>query len=66
MKTNQLNNVWIFVVFLLFINSCFSENALRDSVSENDVLLVINDEGITLKNFRKVFDKQRKIFRIQT
>jgi len=65
MKTNQLNNVWIFVVFLLFINSCFSENALRDSVSENEVLLVINDEGITLKNFRKVFDKQRKIFRIQ-
>ena len=65
MKRNRLNNMLRFIVILLFLNSCFNENALIDSVSDNKVLLIINDEGVTSKKFKKVFDKQRKIFRIQ-
>ena len=54
-----------FIVILLFLNSCFNENALIDSVSDNEVLLIINDEGVTSKKFKKMFDRQKKIFRVQ-
>ena len=52
-------------VFFLFLNSCLNENALIDSVSDNEVLLIINDEGVTSKKFKKVLDRQKKIFRVQ-
>ena len=47
MKKNRLNNILRFIVILLFLNSCFNENALIGAVSDNEVLLIINDEGIT-------------------
>jgi len=65
MKRNRINRTSIIIVLLLFINSCFNENELIDSVSDNEVLLIINDENITSKIFKKVFETQRKIFRVQ-
>jgi len=65
MKINRLNNMLRFIVVLLFLNSCLNENALIDPVSDNEVLLIINDESVTSKNFKKVLDRQRKIFRVQ-
>ena len=65
MKRNRLNNMLRFIVVLLFLNSCLNENALIDPVSDNEVLLIINDESVTSKNFKKVLDRQRKIFRVQ-
>ena len=54
MKRIQLNNMLRFIVILLFLNSCFNENALIGAVSDNEVLLIINDEGITSKQFKKI------------
>ena len=65
MKRNRINRASIIIVLLLFINSCFNENELIDSVADNEVLLIINDENITSKIFKKVFETQRKIFRVQ-
>ncbi len=65
MKRNRINRTSIIIVLLLFINSCFNENELIDSVADNEVLLIINDENITSKIFKKVFETQRKIFRVQ-
>ena len=55
MKINRLNNMLRFIVVLLFLNSCLNENALIDPVSDNEVLLIINDESVTSKNFKKVY-----------
>jgi len=65
MKRNRINRASIIIVLLLFINSCSNENTLIDSVTDNEVLLIINDQNITAKIFKKVFEKQKKIFRIQ-
>ncbi len=65
MKSNRLNNALGFTIFLLFIISCFNENPIIDSVNDNKILLIINGEGVTAKIFKKVFDTQRKVFRIQ-
>ena len=65
MKRNRIYRTSIIIVLLLFINSCFNENELIDSVADNEVLLIINDENITSKIFKKVFETQRKIFRVQ-
>jgi len=65
MKRNRLNNMLRFIVLFLFLNSCVNENALIDSASDNEVLLIINDEDVTSKKFKKVFDRQSKIFRVQ-
>jgi len=65
MKRNRINRIPVIIILLLFVNSCFNENSLIDSVADNEVLLKINDEGITSKIFKKMLEKQRKIFRVQ-
>ena len=62
MKSNQSNKVLEFIIILLFLNSCINENASIDSVADNEVVLIINDEDITSKQFKKVFDRQKKNF----
>ncbi len=65
MKINGLNNLLGFMIFFLFIASCFNEDSLINSVDDTEVILVVNDEGVTSKTFKKVFNKQKKIFRFQ-
>ena len=53
------------MIFFLFIASCFNEDSLINSVDDTEIILVVNDEGVTSKTFKKVFNKQKKIFRYQ-
>ena len=56
MKRNQINRASVIIILLLFINSCFNENALIDSVANKEVLLIINDENIQLGALSEVIE----------
>jgi parvulin-like peptidyl-prolyl isomerase len=51
------------VIFLL--NSCFDNNSRMEVIGSDQVVLTINGEKITVKQFNKVLNAQKKIFRVQ-
>ena len=51
------------MVFLL--SACFESNSSKSLIADNKVVLIINDEKVTSKQFKKVLVEQKKIFRVQ-
>ena len=51
------------VIFLL--NSCFDNNSRMEAIGSDQVVLTVNGEKITAKQFDKVLNAQKKIFRVQ-
>ncbi|MDC0947174.1 peptidylprolyl isomerase [Nitrospinaceae bacterium] len=51
------------VIFLL--NSCFDNNSRMEAIGSDQVVLTVNGEKITAKQFDKVLKTQKKIFRVQ-
>ena len=51
------------VIFLL--NSCFDNNSRMEAIGSDQVVLTVNGEKITVKQFDKVLNTQKKIFRVQ-
>ena len=51
------------VIFLL--NSCFDNNSRMEAIGSDQVVLTVNGEKITVKQFDKVLNAQKKIFRVQ-
>ena len=51
------------VIFLL--NSCFDNNSRMNAIGSDQVVLTVNGEKITAKQFDKVLNVQKKIFRVQ-
>ena len=51
------------VIFLL--NSCFDNNSRMKAIGSDQVVLTVNGEKITAKQFDKVLNAQKKIFRVQ-
>ena len=51
------------VIFLL--NSCFDNNSRMNAIGSDQVVLTVNGEKITVKQFDKVLNAQKKIFRVQ-
>ena len=66
MKTKRLINIFGVVILFLLNNSCSNENASKDSLNvNNEVLIIINEDSIGVNLFKKVFLKQKKIFKVQ-
>jgi parvulin-like peptidyl-prolyl isomerase len=55
----------LMVSVILFSNSCFDNNPPAGSITDEAVVLTVNDEKITAKQFDKVLSAQKKIFRVQ-
>ena len=51
------------VIFLL--NSCFDNNSQMGTIGSDQIVLTVNGEKITAKQFDKVLNAQKKIFRVQ-
>ena len=51
------------VIFLL--NSCFDNNSRMEAIGSDQVVLTVNGEKITAKQFNKVLNAQKRIFRVQ-
>ena len=51
------------VIFLL--NSCFDNNSRMEAIGSDQVVLTVNGEKITVKQFDKVLNAQKKIFRVK-
>jgi parvulin-like peptidyl-prolyl isomerase len=55
----------LIVSVVLFLNSCFDNNPSEVTITDDMVLLIINDEEINVKQFKKVLTEQKKIFKVQ-
>ena len=51
------------VIFLL--NSCFDNNSRMEAIGSDQVVLTVNGEKITAKQFDKVLNEKKQIFRVQ-
>ena len=47
-----------------FLSACFENNPSKSSITDNEIVLTINDEKINFKQFKKELAGQKKIFRI--
>lgn len=54
----------LLVVFLL-LGACFDNNSSKSFIADDEIVLTINNEKITSKQFKKMLVGQKKIFRIQ-
>ena len=54
-----------FVIIIILLNSCFDNDPSVNFIAVDEVVLNINDQKITLKQFKKMLVKQKKIFRVQ-
>ena len=55
----------LLLVMILLINSCFNNDPSANYIFDNEVVLIINDEKITSKQFKKMLIEQKKIFKVQ-
>ena len=55
----------LFVMIIILLNSCFDNNPSVNFIVDDEVVLKINDEKVTLKQFKKMLVGQKKIFRVQ-
>ena len=51
------------VIFLL--NSCFDNNSRMEAIGSDQVVLTVNGEKITAKQFDKVLNAKKQLFRVQ-
>ena len=65
MKMNRLIKIFGFIILLYFNNSCFNDQTPIDSSFDNEIILIINGEKVTSNQFKKVIDKQKRIFKVQ-
>ena len=49
----------------MLLNSCFDNNPSVNFIVDDEVVLDINDEKVTSKQFKKMLVEQKKIFRVQ-
>jgi parvulin-like peptidyl-prolyl isomerase len=49
----------------MLLNSCFDNNSSVNFIVDDEVVLEINDEKVTSKQFKKMLVRQKKIFRVQ-
>jgi peptidyl-prolyl cis-trans isomerase C len=60
--------IYIYILIMsviLFLSSCFNNDPHLGTITDDMVVLIINDEEINAKQFDKVLTAQKKIFRIQ-
>jgi len=55
----------LLLALIIILNSCFDNNPSADFVLDNEVVLVINDEKVTSKQFKNMLVAQKKIFKVQ-
>jgi len=55
----------LFVMIIMLLNSCFDNNPSVKFIVDDEVVLDINDEKVTSKQFKKMLVEQKKIFRVQ-
>ena len=53
------------VIILILFNSCFENNSSVNFIVDDEIVLEINDEKVTAKQFKKMLVGQQKIFRVQ-
>ena len=53
------------IMIIILLNSCFDNNPSVNFIADDEVVLNINDQKITSKQFKKMLVKQKKIFRVQ-
>ncbi len=53
------------VMIIMLLNSCFDNNPSVNFIVDDEVVLEINDEKVTSKQFKKMLVGQKKIFRFQ-
>jgi len=56
---------FLIVSVVFFLNSCFDNNSRMEAIGIDQVVLTVNGEKITVKQFNKVLNAQKKIFRVQ-
>ena len=55
----------LLLVMILLLNSCFDDSPSANFIVDNEVVVIINDEKVTSKQFKKIFIEQKKIFKVQ-
>jgi len=50
---------------IIILNSCSDNNPSASLIAANDIVLRINDEKVSSKQFKKIFIEQQKIFKVQ-
>jgi parvulin-like peptidyl-prolyl isomerase len=55
----------LIVSVILFSSSCFDNNLPARTITDDMVVLIINDETINVKQFDEVLTAQKKIFRVE-
>lgn len=56
----------LIALMIVFLSSCFNGNFSREPIADDEVVLAVNDEKITAKQFNKVLIEQSRIFRVQS
>ena len=55
----------LLLVMIIILNSCFDNNPSANFTVDNEVVLIINDEKVTSKQFKKMLVGLKKIFKVQ-
>ncbi len=50
---------------IIILNSCFDNNPSTNFIVDNEAVVIINDEKVTSKQFKKMLVAQKKIFKVQ-
>ncbi|MFL2948735.1 MAG: peptidylprolyl isomerase [Nitrospinales bacterium] len=53
------------IIIIILLNSCFNNNPSVNFIVDDEIVLEINDEKVTSKQFKKMLAGQQKIFRVQ-
>lgn len=53
------------IMIIILLNSCFDNNPSVNFRVDDEIVLIINDEKVTSKQFKKMLVGQQKIFRVQ-
>ncbi len=54
----------LFVVIII-LNACIDSKPSTNFIGDNEVVLIINDEKVTSKQFKKMLVEQKKIYKVQ-
>ena len=55
----------LLLVMIIILSSCSDNNPSANLIAANDLVLRINDEEVSSKQFKKIFIEQKKIFKVQ-
>jgi len=62
---NTLIKSFLVAAMCFLLSSCFEGNASKSLIADNEVVLTVNEEKITSKQFKKVLVGQKKIYRVR-